>query len=459
MLSSGKLGFWGLTALVFGLMVGVGIFNLPQNMASVAAPGSVLIAWLITGAGILPLVMVFKWLSTHYPQYNAGLYQYAQAGFGNYLGFNIAWGYWLCTAFSNVTYAVMLNDSLGAIFPVFLRHSWETVVFGSALMWVMFWIVARGIRTAKFINNLLALIKVAMILFIIVVFALLFKYNIFSEDLWGRMGEIGAVGHQIKSTMMVTLFCFFGCEGAVMMSARARKSSDVGKAGIAGFALSLVLYLSISLLCFGLMSRARMAQLPDPSVAYILREVCGPWAYWSVISAIIISLLGGWVSWTLVVAQVPYEAAIVKILPPIFKKTNRHGMPTFGLFMSTLVMMLFLLLVVTADDVYLASLHITGLMIIPCYFMTALFMLKVAKERKAKVLALVTLLFCCWMAYAGGLKALFMTSFFYLIGVGFYIRARRDNFPNEKRLFTRNEVILLAFLIVASGITLYMLLG
>ncbi|MBD5329990.1 MAG: amino acid permease [Bacteroides sp.] len=459
MLSSGKLGFWGLTALVFGLMVGVGIFNLPQNMASVAAPGSVLVAWLITGAGILPLVMVFKWLSTHYPQYNAGLYQYAQAGFGNYLGFNIAWGYWLCTAFSNVTYAVMLNDSLGAIFPVFLLHSWETVVFGSALMWVMFWIVARGIRTAKFINNLLALIKVAMIIFIIVVFALLFKYDIFSADIWGQFSNMGGVGDQIKSTMMVTLFCFFGCEGAVMMSARARKSSDVGKAGIIGFALSLVLYLAISLLCFGLMSQARMAELPDPSVAYILREVCGPWAYWSVISAIIISLLGGWVSWTLVVAQVPYEAAIVKILPPIFKKTNRHGMPTFGLFMSTLVMMLFLLLVVMADDVYLASLHITGLMIIPCYLMTALFMLKVAKDRKAKLLALATLLFCCWMAYAGGLKGLFMTSFFYLIGVGFYIRARRDNYPHEKRLFTRSEIFLLAFLIVASCITLYMLLG
>ena len=43
MLSSGKLGFWGLTALVLGLVIGVGIFNLPQNMAANAGPVGVLL--------------------------------------------------------------------------------------------------------------------------------------------------------------------------------------------------------------------------------------------------------------------------------------------------------------------------------------------------------------------------------------------------------------------------------
>ncbi|MBD5237036.1 MAG: amino acid permease [Bacteroidales bacterium] len=457
MLSSGKLGFWGLTALVFGLVVGVGIFNLPENMASMAAPGPVFLAWMITGAGILPLVFVFKWLSTHYPQYNAGLYQYAQAGFGNYIGFNIAWGYWLCTAFSNVAYGVMLNDSLGAFFPVFLQHSWPTVILGCLLIWLMYFIVASGIQTAKFINNLLAVIKVVMILFIIAIFAIFFKADLFNMDLWGNFSGLGSIGEQIKSTMMVTLFCFFGVEGAVMMSARAKRSSDVGKAGVAGFAISLLLYLGVVLLCYGLMTRARLSELPNPSIAYILREVCGEWAYWTVISAIIISLLGGWVSWTLVVAQVPYEAAKVKILPSVFTRVNKHGMPTFGLVASSIVMCLFLVLVVFADDVYLAALHITGLMIIPCYLFTGLYLLKVAPSVKIKILAIVTVLFCCWMAYAGDLKILFMTSIFYLAGTGFYFKARREFFPAEK-VFTGMERILF-LLLIGSSITTMFLLG
>lgn len=454
MLTTGKLGFWGLTALVFGLMVGVGIYNLPQNMAAVSFPGAVFMAWCITAAGILPLVMAFKWLSDKYPQYNAGIYQYAQAGFGNYVGFNIAWGYWLCTAFSNVAYGIMLNDAFGAFFPSLLHHGRETVVFVSILIWLMYYIVARGIKTAKIVNTLLALVKVLMLSFIIITFIVLFNYDVFSLNLSGDISLTASAGEQIKSTMMITLFCFFGVEGAVMMSARARRPADVGRAGIAGFGISFVIYLAVSILCFGLLSRASLSELPDPSIAYILKETCGVWAYWFVIGAVIISLVGGWVAWTLVVAQVPYEAATVGILPAVFTRTNGKSMPTFGLVASSIVMELFLLLVVMADDVYLAALHITGLMVIPCYLFTGLFLLKKADSVKTKTIAAITTAFCLWLAYAGGLLEMFMTSVFYIPGVIFYIQARKG----KSSVFTPKERYLLAALAIASAISLYILL-
>lgn len=456
MLTTGKLGFWGLTALVFGLMVGVGIYNLPQNMASAASPGAVFLAWIITGMGILPLVLSFKWLSERYPQYNGGIYQYAQAGFGNFAGFNIAWGYWLCSAFSNVAYGVMLNDSCGALFPQLLDHGWQTVVFCSALIWLMYYIVARGVKTAKTVNTLLALVKIIMLIFIIGIFALYFKTRLFELDIWGKMADLGDVGDQIKNTMMVTLFCFFGVEGAVVMSARAKKSSDIGKAGIAGFSIALILYLAVSLLCFGLLSRAQLAGLDDPSIAYILKDTCGAWAYWFVICAVIVSLLGGWVAWTLIVAQVPYEAAITGILPSVFKKLNRHGMPAFGLFASSLVMELFLLMVVMADDVYLAALHITGLMIIPCYLFTGLFLFKKADNLRTKTIAVITIAFCLWMAYAGGLKEMIMTSVFYIPGIVFYISARKEQ-GTGTQLLTNGEKWAFTLLIIASISTIIML--
>lgn len=450
MLSTGKLGFWGLTALVLGLVVGVGIYNLPQNMASMASPVGVFGAWMVTAIGMLPLVLIFKYLSEVYPQYNAGLYQYAQAGFGNYAGFNIAWGYWLCTGFSNITYGLMLSDSVGAFYPELLNHGYETVIFCSILIWVMYFIVSGGIKTAKFINSLLAFIKVTMLVLIIGVFILFFKLDLFETDLWGTLSGLGGIRDQIKNTMMITLFCFFGVEGAVMMSARAKKSSDIGKAGIAGFVISLLLYLAVSLLCFGLMSRANLAGLQDPSIAYILRSTCGEWSYWFVISAVIISLLGGWVAWTLVVAQVPYEAALVGILPKVFSKVNRHNMPAFGLLASSVVMELFLLMVIMADDVYLASLHITGLMVIPCYFFTGLFLLKRGGPIKIMILAGIATLFCIWMAYAGGIIEMVMTSIFYLLGTGFFIIARKENKSPGSPIFTKGEKFAFALLTAAA---------
>lgn len=91
----GKLGLPALTALVVGGIIGSGIFSLPQNMAEGAGAGAILIAWAITFVGMLTLTRIFQWLSTTRPELDDGVYGYAREGFGEYLGFNAAWGYWI----------------------------------------------------------------------------------------------------------------------------------------------------------------------------------------------------------------------------------------------------------------------------------------------------------------------------------------------------------------------------
>ncbi|MDE5857482.1 MAG: amino acid permease, partial [Muribaculaceae bacterium] len=104
-----KLGFIGLTALVFGMVVGAGIFNIPQNMAHEAGLGAVIASWLITAVGILLLVATFKILADRHPEYDSGIYQYARDGYGRYVGFNVALCYWFCTGFAYIAYSLMRN--------------------------------------------------------------------------------------------------------------------------------------------------------------------------------------------------------------------------------------------------------------------------------------------------------------------------------------------------------------
>ena len=92
--ASGKVSLAALTALGIGSMIGGGIFGLPQQMASAAAPGPLIIGWLITGAGMLMLAFVYQRLAVNRPEINAGVYGYARAGFGDLVGFSSAWGYW-----------------------------------------------------------------------------------------------------------------------------------------------------------------------------------------------------------------------------------------------------------------------------------------------------------------------------------------------------------------------------
>ncbi len=433
-----RLGFWSLVAIVFGMMVGSGLYNIPQNLAAGAGPLSVGISWLVTGAGMLLLVSTFKLLSDRRPDLDAGIYQYAQECFGNFAGFNVAWGYWLCASFANIAYAVMLNDSFGAFFPILLDHRIPTLIFGSALIWLMFFVVAAGIRTAKLINTSLAFLKIVSLILVIILIILnieagTFKMNFEEEFLSGD-----SLLTQVKSTMLVTLWCFIGIEGAVMMSARAKRSSDVGKASVTGFLISWALYVLVSMLCYGVMSRARLAGLEDPSVAYVLRDICGDWAYYFVIISVIVALLGGWLAWTLVCAQVPYEAAIVKIFPKSFLRLNRYGMPAFGLFVSSVIMQFFLVLVMMADDVYMAALTITGMMVLPAYLSGGTYLWKLSyhpeelKQENKKCLTryritgILCTIYCLWMIYAGGIRLFLFTSVFYLAGMGFYVKLLRE---------------------------------
>ncbi len=461
-----RLGLGSLTGVVVGMMVGSGLYNLPQNIAVSAGPLAAGAAWLVTAAGMLLLVAVFRILSSRRPDLDAGTYQYASEGFGKYAGFNIAWGYWLCTAFANVAYAVMLNDSFGAFFPDLLSHGWPTLLFGTSLIWIMFLIGAGGLKTARFLNNLLVGVKMAAIGLVIVLLAINIKMGFFSLNFLAS-GQGESLWSGIKGTMMVTLWCFIGIEGAVMLAARARRQSDVGKAGVFGFLIAWLLYVSVSMLCYGVKERAVLAGLPDPSVAYLLRDICGGWAYWFVIISVIVSLLGGWLSWTIVCAQTPYEAAVVGIFPRRFLRLNRCGMPAFGLFVSSVIMETFLLIVLMAEDVYMTALAITGMMVLPAYLSSGLFLFKATIQRSSlrldnktdkwmigryRVISLLCSLFCIWMIYAGGLELFMFTSVFYIAGIGFYLRARAERIAavGSAKRFKRSDYITLG--LIAAGL-------
>lgn len=460
-----KLGFGALVAIVLGMMIGSGLYNIPQNLAAGAGPMAVGLAWLVTAVGMLLMVATFKILSSSRPDLDAGIYQYAQVGFGNFAGFNIAWGYWLCTAFANVAYAVMLNDSFGAFFPTLLDHGWQTLALGTVLIWSMYFIVAGGIKTAKLLNNILAGVKIAAIALICVLLLINVKLGVFQMNLMDEALGAGSLLSQVKSTMLVTLWCFIGIEGAVMMAARAKRPSDVGKAGVTGFLIAWLLYVLVSMLCFGVMARARLAGLDDPSVAYVLRSICGDWAYYFVIIAVIVSLLGGWLAWTLVCAQVPFEASVVGIFPKSFQKLNKHGMPGYGLLVSSVVMESFLIMVLCTEHVYMTALEVTGMMVLPAYLSGGAYLWKITlrkdshlkltgwKLRRAQIIGACCTAYCLWLIYAGGIDLFMFTSFFYIVGLGFYFPAMRERARRGEKRITRADIltgIVIAFGVIGS---------
>jgi amino acid transporter len=81
-----RLAFMAMAATVVGSMVGAGVFSLPRRFAQQPGVAGALVAWAIAGAGMLMLAFVFQTLAVRKPNPDAGVYAYAKAGFGEYLG-------------------------------------------------------------------------------------------------------------------------------------------------------------------------------------------------------------------------------------------------------------------------------------------------------------------------------------------------------------------------------------
>src|SRR5690349_2519634 len=327
------LGLAALTALVVGSMIGSGIFALPSQMAASAAPGPLLIGWGITGLGMLMLAFVFQTLVTRKPDVDGGVYGYARAGFGNYVGFTSAWGYWVSAWVGNVGYLVLLASTLGYWWPGFEGgNTLRAILVASVVLWVVQYLTLRGVHSAAMVNTLVTVAKVVPIVTFIAIAAVGFKSGLFTADIWGTStkidgGSLGSTLDQVKNMMLVTVWVFIGVEGAAVYSQRAARRNEVGRATVMGFVGVLVLLLAVNLLSYGLMAQAKIAGLEDPSMSGLMKDQVGSWGAGFISIGLLVSLLGALISWVLLSVEILRLPARDHVLPKVLAHENSHGAP------------------------------------------------------------------------------------------------------------------------------------
>ncbi|SIN99244.1 basic amino acid/polyamine antiporter [Halodesulfovibrio marinisediminis] len=434
-----KLGLVGLVAIVVSAMVGGGIYNLPSNMSEGAAAGAVMLAWVLTGLGMFFLATSFRALSDARPDLDSGIYAYAHDGFGDFVGFEMAWGYWLSAVFGNVGYAVLTMDSAAYFFPPeTFSAQIQAFIGGSVLIWSMCAICLFGVSTASVLNTITTIAKMLPLLVLVVILAIFFSASHFTFDFWGEASAgLGGLGKQLKSTMLVTLWAFIGIEGAVVVSGRARNADDVGRATIISLLMCLTLYVLISLLPYGFLSQAELAKLPTPSAAYVLEKLVGPWGASFINAGVIIALLGSWLSWTIMVVEVPHVAAKDGVFPKIFAKENRHESPYVSLLVTSLFMQLTMFVVLFAKDAWLFLVDITGVMILYPYFVSAVYLSKLCmtntypedqpvSKSMAQFSGGFAAVYALWLLYAATPKLLLLSSILFALGLGVFWKAKRE---------------------------------
>lgn len=471
-----QLGVLAMTMLVVSAMFGGGVFNIPQNMAQSAALGAIIIAWFVTVLGIFFLARTFQVLADVRPDMTSGIYMYSRAGFGKLVGFLIAWGYWMSAAFGNVGYAVLLMDALNYFFPPYFKggNTWQAVLAASITIWALSLFVMRGLKGASLLNNIGTIAKfVPIIMFILIAGYFCFSGHLFTSDFWGNVTNkaledkpLGDVFGQIKSTMLVTLWMYIGIEGAVVMSDKANPRT-VSRATILGFLIVSVLYVLISIVPFGFMSQGDMASLAPPSTAAILKQLVGTWGEIIINLGVIIALLSSWLVWTLLVAQLPWACAKDGTFPKVFAATNKQGIASVSLWVSTVIMQAAMLLVYFSNNAWNVMLSITGVVLLPAYIGSAAYLWKLiwthqypAKAmhgaKAALFISVMATIYGLWLIYSAGLQYLLVGTVIYAIGLIVFAWARKEKAPNEA-VFNKIEMIVAIVLVILAIVALWML--
>ncbi|WP_299735060.1 basic amino acid/polyamine antiporter [uncultured Endozoicomonas sp.] len=457
--SKKKLGIVSMTALVVGAIVGSGIFSLPQNMSEVAGPGPIIIAWIITFMGMLTLTRIFQWLAINRPDIDDGAYGYARAGFGDYLGFNAAWGYWISVWVGNVGYLVLLFSALGSFSTLDFFGEGNTaaaLVSGLVVLWTFHCFVLKGVRSAAFLNVVVTFAKMVPICLFILCVALAFRLETFQVDFWGG-NALGSLTEQVKNTMLYTVWVFLGVECAGVYASRAKNMQVVSQATMLGFFITIALLVCVSVLSLGVVPQEELSAMRNPSMAAVMKRAVGSWGEILINTGLIISVGGALLAWIMISAEMLYLAArgAKNTAPTVFGQLNAHGAPANAMWLTNALISLFLIVNHFNGTGYNILIQLASSMALIPYLLCAAFGLKLAlkAEARCRTLILITSLgtaYGFWLIYAGGMSFLLLSMILYMLGIPFYLTAR---YERGERLFVSFEHVVVITCVVLLGMT------
>jgi arginine:ornithine antiporter/lysine permease len=457
-----KLSLFALTGMVVGSMVGSGIFSLPRTFATATGPFGAIIAWTIAAGGMYTLARVFQMLAERKPDIDAGVYAYAKAGFGDYPGFLSAFGYWIGSCVGNVSYWVLIKSTLGAFFPVFGDgNTVAAILVASIGIWAFHFTILRGVQQAAFINTVVTIAKIVPILTFILILFIAFKYEMFSANFWGGVNmPQTSLFEQVRATMLVTVFVFLGIEGASVYSRYAKERSHVGIATLLGFAGVTTLMVLVTMLPYANLPRAEIAGMRQPSMAAVLEAVVGHWGAIFISIGLIVSVLGAYLAWSLICAEVLSAAARTKDMPKVFATENKNKVPSAALWMTNIIIQLFVISTYWSNDAFSLMLNLTSVMTLIPFFLVAAYAWKIIRRGETYqekpqertrdyVIASIAVVYTLFLLFTAGLKFTLLSAILYGPGTILYFWTRREQ---NRTVFTSVELII--FIAAAIGCVL-----
>jgi len=325
------IGLWMATALVVGNMIGSGVFMLPATLAGAAGPIS-LLGWIFTGAGAMLLALVFANLGRALPR-TGGPYAYARRAFGDFIGFQTAWGYWIAVWAGNAAIAVAFAGYLAVFWPQVGTHDLLGALVAMAVIWLLTFVNALGARESgavQLVTTILKFVPLAVIGIIGLFFVHKSNYQPFAPH-----------GHSLSllsTTAALTMWAFIGLESATVPAEEVDDPErTIPRATILGTGITTLLYIVATVAIMGIIPTAVLAHSTSPFADAAGIAFGGGWD--KVIALVaLVSTFGALNGWIMLQGRVPLAAAEDGMFPAAFARVHgKRRTPVFGLVVSSVL--------------------------------------------------------------------------------------------------------------------------
>lgn len=418
-----SLGLAITTSLVLGNMVGSGVFLLPASLAPYGSYS--LWGWGLSAVGAIMLAWVFSRLARRLPR-AGGPYAYTHAGFGEFMGFLIAWGYWLCILASNAAIAVAMASYLAAFFPALSARPLLGALAALSAVWLLTVVNIIGVRTAGSVQLVTTILKLTPLLALAFFGALHFDPGVMAAATTDAT-PLAAV----NTCAALTLWAFLGLESATIPADHVRDpEKTIPRATLLGTLIAAAFYIVCTTVVMGIVPTSALATSNAP-FADAAQMLWGDWAGYFIAGAAVIACFGTLNGWILLQGQLPEAIAKDRLFPGFFARESRFATPALGLVVSSVLVSILIALNYTRGLVPLFTFIIqiaTLSTLIPYLFCAMADMILGRREQQPRTkrirdnsIAAGAFVFSLWAIAGTGQEAVYWGVLLLLAGVPLYV--------------------------------------
>lgn len=323
-----QLSLFDLSMIVVSLVIGMGIFRTPVNVAAKAQiPELFFLAWIIGGLVAYCGALIYAEIGSRFPA-TGGYYKIFSACYHPSVAFGINGIVVVTNAASMAGVTLIGSEYLSSvILPTVMQTDTARLLIAAVTILIFYGINMMGLRASAKVQNILTVIKITLVLMLIsAIFfggnteaiAPIFKTSSGNLPVWSDYGK--ALG----LCLVAVTFSFAGYTQTINLGGEVKDAKKIIPKGIKIGLLTIIsLYLLIN---YAYVNVIGFEQLKTAqSIASILAgKIFGPAGY-TILSAVIFLSVLGYVNVNLLSnPRAMFAMGEEKALPPVFAQKNKR---------------------------------------------------------------------------------------------------------------------------------------